>query len=172
MASVNKTSPHCVNQMGKTHSEPLAAWHGRGTAWARHTMCESASILPRQASNVLTTIVLSFVAEICDYVSGWNVKARRENVITTYCNPFTLTEFPFVQPRKKTVNFFLYLVFIEEPSKTEQIFSYQSAMSAASFVTGFWKRTPLCKAGTNHNATSTFIISACHSKAVCVFKSS
>jgi hypothetical protein len=28
--------------MGKTHSKPLAARHGRGTAWARHVMCESA----------------------------------------------------------------------------------------------------------------------------------
>jgi len=36
MASVNQTRPHCVNQMGKTHSNPLAARHGRGTAWARH----------------------------------------------------------------------------------------------------------------------------------------
>jgi len=39
MASVNQTRPHCVNQMGKTHSKPLAARHGRGTAWARHAMC-------------------------------------------------------------------------------------------------------------------------------------
>ena len=39
MASVNPTRPHCVNQMGKTHSKPLAARHGRGTAWARHAMC-------------------------------------------------------------------------------------------------------------------------------------
>jgi hypothetical protein len=31
-----------VNQMEKTHSKPLAAWHGRGMAWARHDMCESA----------------------------------------------------------------------------------------------------------------------------------
>ena len=44
MESVNQTRPHCVNQMGKTHSKPLAAWHGRGTAWARHAMCESAFI--------------------------------------------------------------------------------------------------------------------------------
>ena len=44
MASVNQTRPHCVNQMGKTHSKPLAARHGRGTAWARHAMCESALI--------------------------------------------------------------------------------------------------------------------------------
>ena len=36
MASVNQTRPHCVNQMGKTHSKRLAGRHGKGTAWARH----------------------------------------------------------------------------------------------------------------------------------------
>ena len=36
MASVNQTRPHCVNQMGKTHSKSLAARHGRGAAWAGH----------------------------------------------------------------------------------------------------------------------------------------
>jgi hypothetical protein len=36
MASVKQTRPHWVNQMGKTHSKPLAARHGRGTAWERH----------------------------------------------------------------------------------------------------------------------------------------
>jgi len=36
MASVNQTRPHSVNQMGKTHSKPLAARHGRGTAWTRY----------------------------------------------------------------------------------------------------------------------------------------
>jgi hypothetical protein len=41
MATVNQTWPHCVDQMGKTHSKPLAAWQGRGTVWARHAMCES-----------------------------------------------------------------------------------------------------------------------------------
>ena len=35
-----------VNKMGKTHSKPLAAGHGRGTAWARHAMCESALKVP------------------------------------------------------------------------------------------------------------------------------
>jgi hypothetical protein len=30
MASVNQTRPHCVNQMGMTHSKSLAARHGRG----------------------------------------------------------------------------------------------------------------------------------------------
>ena len=44
MASVNQTRPHCVNQMGERHSKPLAARHGRGTAWAWHAMCESAFI--------------------------------------------------------------------------------------------------------------------------------
>jgi hypothetical protein len=44
IASVNQTRPHCVNQMGKTHSKPFAARHGRGTTWARHAMCESAFI--------------------------------------------------------------------------------------------------------------------------------
>jgi hypothetical protein len=42
MSNVNQTRPHYVNQMGKTHSKTLAARHGRGTAWARHAMCESA----------------------------------------------------------------------------------------------------------------------------------
>jgi hypothetical protein len=30
MACVNKTRPHCVNNMRKTQSKPLAARHGRG----------------------------------------------------------------------------------------------------------------------------------------------
>ena len=47
MASVNQTRPHCVNQMGKTHSKPLAARFATGTAWARHAMCESAFIYDR-----------------------------------------------------------------------------------------------------------------------------
>jgi hypothetical protein len=36
MSCVNQTRPHCVNEMGKTQYKPLAAWHGRGTAWARY----------------------------------------------------------------------------------------------------------------------------------------
>jgi hypothetical protein len=47
MASVNHTRSQCVNKMGKTHSKPLAPLHGRGTAWARHAMCESALMLLR-----------------------------------------------------------------------------------------------------------------------------
>jgi hypothetical protein len=33
IACVNLKRPHSVNQIGKTQSEPLAARHGRGTAW-------------------------------------------------------------------------------------------------------------------------------------------
>jgi hypothetical protein len=49
---MNQTRPHCVNQMGKTHSKPVAARHGRATAWARHAMCESAS---RRSTNITNT---------------------------------------------------------------------------------------------------------------------
>ena len=51
MASVNQTLPHCVTQMGKTHSKPLAARHGRGMTWTQHAMCESAlTLLPHKPS--------------------------------------------------------------------------------------------------------------------------
>jgi hypothetical protein len=57
MASVNQTRPHCVDQMGKTHSKPLAARHGMGTVWARHAMCESALIFrPRKFCFMLTIL--------------------------------------------------------------------------------------------------------------------
>jgi hypothetical protein len=36
MSNVHQTRPHCVNQMGKTQSKPLAARQGRRTAWARN----------------------------------------------------------------------------------------------------------------------------------------
>jgi hypothetical protein len=42
MESLTQTRPHCVNQTGKTHSKALEARLGRGKAWARHAMCESA----------------------------------------------------------------------------------------------------------------------------------
>jgi hypothetical protein len=47
---MNQTRPHCVNQMGKTHSKPLAARHGRRTAWARRAMCEFAFSRPTDAT--------------------------------------------------------------------------------------------------------------------------
>ena len=56
MASVNQTQPHCVNQMGKTHSKPLAARHGRGMAWTRHAVCESTLNGQAAVKNGLTDI--------------------------------------------------------------------------------------------------------------------
>ena len=41
MVCVNQKRPHCVNQMGKSQSNPLAERNGRGTAGERHGMCES-----------------------------------------------------------------------------------------------------------------------------------
>jgi hypothetical protein len=38
LAYVTQTRPHCVNQMGKTQSKPLAERHGRGTSWQRNGM--------------------------------------------------------------------------------------------------------------------------------------
>ena len=58
MASVNQTRPHCVNQMGKTHSKPLMARHGRRTAWARHAMCES--VFKGMCDNTLPFPVFTF----------------------------------------------------------------------------------------------------------------
>jgi hypothetical protein len=43
MACVNQTRPHCVNQMGRTQSKPLAARRGRETAWKRDVRCELAA---------------------------------------------------------------------------------------------------------------------------------
>jgi hypothetical protein len=36
MACVNQIRPYSVNQMEKSQSKPLAAWHGCGTAGDRH----------------------------------------------------------------------------------------------------------------------------------------
>ena len=63
MASVNQTRPHCVNQMGKTHSKPLAARHSRGTAWARHAMCKSAFNVPLPAPRCNLSYTLCLVTE-------------------------------------------------------------------------------------------------------------
>ena len=46
MASVKQTRPHCVNQMGKTHSKPLAARHGHGV------LCVNRPLLCRKWSEL------------------------------------------------------------------------------------------------------------------------
>jgi hypothetical protein len=50
--------------MGKTLSKPLAARHGRGAAWARHAMCESAfrnfQFNQKESLSLLVTLVNKF----------------------------------------------------------------------------------------------------------------
>ena len=59
MASVNQTRPHCVTQMGKTHYKPLAARHGRVTAWARHghgMLCVNRPLIEKNIPGVTVTL--------------------------------------------------------------------------------------------------------------------
>ena len=84
MASVNQTRPHCINQMGKTHSKPLAARHGKGKAWARHAMCESAwslqcnCMLVIQAVTLVGTVTLIFVIlSIPRWLCPWSPRQDR-----------------------------------------------------------------------------------------------
>ena len=60
MARANQTRPHCVRQMVKTYSKPLAARHGRGTSWTRHSMCES-SFSSSSAKHCVPDMLLQLV---------------------------------------------------------------------------------------------------------------
>jgi hypothetical protein len=53
MASMNQTQPHCVNQMGKTHSKHLAARHGHGMASANPTQPHCVNQMGKTHSNPL-----------------------------------------------------------------------------------------------------------------------
>jgi hypothetical protein len=64
MVCMNQTWPHCVNQMGKTQSKPSAAQHGRGTAWARHGMCELALTRPKPVLAYSTSVRMALDADI------------------------------------------------------------------------------------------------------------
>jgi hypothetical protein len=63
MACVNQTRPNCVNQMGKTQSRLLAAWHDRGMAWyvwiSFYTHCSVSNALVN--INVLILIPFHFI---------------------------------------------------------------------------------------------------------------
>jgi hypothetical protein len=60
--------------MGKTHSKPLAARHVRGTAWARHSVCESAFKLQ---GNV--TLSIRFMREAVGLTADTDAVARVRN---------------------------------------------------------------------------------------------
>jgi hypothetical protein len=80
---MNQTLPHCVNQMGKTHSKPLAARHGRGTAWARLAMCESAlSRLDVRLFGCVSSLALWFVLNFV--ISSLMVMLKLYRCPTTY----------------------------------------------------------------------------------------
>jgi len=61
MASMNQTRPYCLNRMGKTHSKPLAARHGRGTAWTRHGNSMLCVNRPLQDSSSVQPIYLGSI---------------------------------------------------------------------------------------------------------------
>jgi len=87
MASVNQTRPHCVNQMGKTHSKPLAARHGRGMAWAWHghgMLCVNRPLDCPVSSGC-------FYRLLTDSTKTWS--ADREEVRNFYCSTNWMKDF-------------------------------------------------------------------------------
>jgi hypothetical protein len=80
MARVNQTWPHCVNQMGKTQSKPLAAQHGRGMAWERHDMCELALRQMKKLQRMDLECVLCNGVYLCS-----TVKEVRTKCVTIIC---------------------------------------------------------------------------------------
>jgi hypothetical protein len=70
MVCVNQTWPHCVNQMGKTQSKPLAERHG---------MCESALKIPLKSQYIFS--LLLFVAKNIDLYES---NSEIHNINTTF----------------------------------------------------------------------------------------
>jgi hypothetical protein len=67
MVCVNQTRPHCVNQMGKTQSKPLAERHGRGTAVKRQENERG-----RQGNRMGTTWYVSILYGRTEYIK-WEI---------------------------------------------------------------------------------------------------
>jgi hypothetical protein len=89
MACVNQTRPHSVNQMGKTQCKPLAARHGRGTAWARHgngMLC----VISLKCSHLLLSSVLLEHMSLVSSVNAFSLttvvvgsfRSQRKGVLT------------------------------------------------------------------------------------------
>jgi hypothetical protein len=83
---VNQTRPHCVNQMGKTQSKPLAARKGRGTAWYVWIILKDA--LPAYNSRNLAACYFATTAApvqiISELLSCWKPKSKEaRNQITS-----------------------------------------------------------------------------------------
>jgi hypothetical protein len=99
---MNQTRPHCVNQMGKTHSKSLAARHGRGTAcyvWIRLKRLvyfaagqELRWYTVKRTGVVLTEVVHGFL-EALGANSGIVPHLSRD-VFLTHCYQFTCDSTP------------------------------------------------------------------------------
>ena len=91
MASVNQTRPHCVSQMGKTKSKPLAARHGNGRAWARHgkvMLCVNRPLDDQLFLSTRDVVNHKYYAEKCNatyfaFCVTWELLA---NMVFSYTN--------------------------------------------------------------------------------------
>jgi len=77
MASVNQTRTHCVNQMGKTHSKPLAARRGSGRSCARHGNDMLCVNRPKRPSLQIIQILIKFLGVMHKYKTTFWVKDTR-----------------------------------------------------------------------------------------------
>jgi hypothetical protein len=81
------------NQMGKTHSKTLAARHGRGTAWARHAVCESAFKYLLSINNFTVYFVISTIKDkrkhLCNKVQCVQLKSGPILIWVIYLLRFT-----------------------------------------------------------------------------------
>jgi hypothetical protein len=82
MACVNQIRAHCVNQMGKTQSKPLAEGQGRGTAWERYGMCESAF---SGSSRIVTEVSALRIRDVrSQHTAGFKISAVRTSDFIIY----------------------------------------------------------------------------------------
>ena len=83
MASVNQTLPHCVNQMGKTHSKPLAARHGRGMLCVNRPLgCQGLTEICR---NIINIVLLYFILH-CILRWIYCNQSFRRYMVEMYCS--------------------------------------------------------------------------------------
>ena len=86
MASVNQTRPHCVNQMGKTHSKHLAARHVRGTAWEWHAMCVNRPLLDAAGS---FAVKVSWMVSALEFLQHKDAQSMKEGRVSAHKVPNT-----------------------------------------------------------------------------------
>jgi hypothetical protein len=70
MVCVNQTWPHCVNQMGKTQSKPLAERHGNGKVCVNQPLISTGSKKKEPRYTCLKEVKASHSQRIWDEVSA------------------------------------------------------------------------------------------------------